>query len=171
MAEARRAWTTLSMYGYRVDGVVVNRVFPEEGADEWRRGWVEAQREVLAEVRDSFGELTRWTSPYRAREPLGVDALHEVARELYAESDPFAPAAGSDPFRVEIVPGGGVLHLALPWAARDEVDLARSADVLVITHGSYRRVLTLPSVLARMQVRGAGVTDGELRVRFVEEET
>lgn len=171
VAEARRAWTTLSLYGYRVDGVVVNRVFPQEGADDWRRGWVEAQRDVMAEVRDSFAGLELWTSPYRPSEPLGVAALQEVARDLYGGTDPFAPAEGASPFRVEVVPGGGLLHLALPQAERDEVDLVRSADVLVITHGSYRRVLTLPSVLARMQVRGAGVAGGELRVRFAEEET
>ena len=48
LAEARRAYTTLSLFGYRVDGVVANRVFPAEGADDWRAGWVMAQDEVLA---------------------------------------------------------------------------------------------------------------------------
>ena len=28
VAEARRSLTTLSLFGYRVDGVVANRVFP-----------------------------------------------------------------------------------------------------------------------------------------------
>ena len=50
VAEARRSLTTLSLYGYLVDGVVANRVFPSEGADEWRAGWVAAQQEVLREV-------------------------------------------------------------------------------------------------------------------------
>src|SRR3954447_15733444 len=43
VAEARRTLTSLSLYGYRVDGVIANRVFPSEGADEWRAGWVTAQ--------------------------------------------------------------------------------------------------------------------------------
>src|SRR5690606_10467818 len=43
LAEARRAWTTLSLYGYSVDGVVANRVFPAAGADAWRQSWVDAQ--------------------------------------------------------------------------------------------------------------------------------
>ena len=33
LAEARRSLTTLSLYGYRVDGVVANRVFPGGGSD------------------------------------------------------------------------------------------------------------------------------------------
>lgn len=169
LAEARRAWTTLSLYGYPVDGVVVNRVFPSEGADSWRAGWVEAQAEVLADVHDSFASLTVWTSAYRSREPLGLEQLREVAAALYGDSDPFAPAAGSGPFRVEQADGVAVLHLALPEAGSADVDLARSADVLVITYGPYRRVLTLPASLDRLQVAGAQVAGGELRVRFTEE--
>src|SRR3954452_13437468 len=49
VAEARRSLTTLSLYGYRVDGVIANRVFPAQDADAWRRGWVEAQHSVLSE--------------------------------------------------------------------------------------------------------------------------
>lgn len=169
LAEARRAWTTLSLYGYPVDGVVVNRVFPTTDADAWRQGWVEAQTAVLADVRDSFPGLSLWTSAYRTAEPLGVEALREVARELYADTDPFAVTDGVGPFRVELATDGGVLHLALPRTERSDVDLARSDDVLVITVGSYRRVLTLPSALARLQVAGAQVADGELRVTFVQE--
>lgn len=171
LAEARRAWTTLSLYGYSVDGVVANRVFPAAGADAWRQSWVDAQAEVMAEVRDSFAPLSIWTSPYREREPLGTDQLAAVARDLYGDDDPFAPVTDNGPFRVEKTDDGALLRLSVPTAERGEVDLARSADVLVITHGSYRRLLTLPSTLARMHVRGARVSDGELRVRFVEEGT
>lgn len=170
LAEARRSWTSLSLYGYTVDGVVANRLFPVEGADEWRRGWAAAQNEVMAQVRDSFGPLKLWTSPYREAEPLGLEALREVAAHLYGDDDPFAPSTLAPAFSVTTQEGGAVLSLALPRAERAEIDLARSADDLVITHGSYRRVLTLPAVLARMTVKGAQVHDGTLRVTFGEEE-
>jgi arsenite-transporting ATPase len=62
-----------------------------------------------------------------------------------------------------------VLHLALPHVTRADVDLARNGDDLVVTVGSYRRVLTLPSGLARLRVAGARVETGELQVRFREE--
>ena len=62
VAEARRSLTTLSLYGYRVDGVIANRVFPEGGGDAWRERWVAAQQAVLAEVRQSFADLPIWRS-------------------------------------------------------------------------------------------------------------
>ena len=61
-----------------------------------------------------------------------------------------------------------MLHLALPLVTRAEVDLARNGDELVVTVGSYRRLLTLPAALARHRVAGARVEHGELQVRFEE---
>ncbi|MEP9380974.1 ArsA family ATPase [Nocardioides sp. KR10-350] len=175
LAEARRSWTTLSLYGYRVDGVVANRVFPAEGADDWRAGWVSAQDEVLADVAASFAGLPVWRSVYRTGEPVGVPALETLAREVYADSDPLAPPSGDGPFRVSRTPAARIVRLALPgvaggsgWMDRDQVHLGRNGDELVVTVGSYRRLLTLPAGLARLRVAGARVEQGELQVRFVE---
>lgn len=168
LAEARRSWTTLSLYGFRVDGVVANRVFPAEGADEWRQGWVSAQDAVLADVEASFPGLPVWRSLYRTGEPVGVATLTALAEDVYAGSDPLAPPAGDGPFRVARTPDGALVHLALPGATREQVHLGRNGDDLVVTVGSYRRLLTLPQGLARLRVAGARVEEGELKVRFVE---
>jgi arsenite-transporting ATPase len=168
LAEARRSFTTLSLFGYRVDGVVANRVFPEAGADDWRAGWVAAQDGVLAQVEQSFTGLPVWRSVYRPGEPVGVNALAELAADVYGDDDPLAPPVGEGPFRITRNRAGAQLSLALPFVSRDEVDLARDGDELVLTVGSYRRLLTLPSGLARYRVAGARVEAGELQVRFEE---
>jgi arsenite-transporting ATPase len=171
LAEARRSYTSLSLFGYRVDGVVANRIFPADNADDWRAGWVMAQDEVLTEVDQSFAGLPIWRSEYRSAEPVGVAALTRLAEDLYAGSDPLAAPRGAGPYRVTRTTSGAVLHLALPFVTRAEVGLARNGDELVVTVGSYRRLLTLPAGLARLQVAGAGVDEGELRVRFHEAAT
>ncbi|SFC06045.1 arsenite-transporting ATPase [Nocardioides terrae] len=170
VAEARRSYTMLSLYGYRVDGVVANRIFPAEGADDWRSGWVKAQDEVLADVGASFPALPVWRSVYRPREPVGVPALEALASEVYdpETGDPLAAPAGDGPFRVTRTATGAVAHLALPGASSDQVHLARNGDDLVVTVGSYRRLMTLPQGIARLRIAGARVDAGELQVRFVE---
>ncbi|MFC4786599.1 ArsA family ATPase [Nocardioides sp. MAHUQ-72] len=166
LAEARRSYTTLSLYGYRVDGVVANRVFPTGGSDDWRNGWVAAQDQVLAETAQSFAGLPIWRSVYRTGEPVGVETLTTLARELYDGDDPLRAPAGGGPFRVSRNSRGAVLRLALPNVSRAEVDLARHGDDLVVTVGSYRRLLTLPAGLSRHRIAGARVDEGELQVRF-----
>ncbi|MCW2817241.1 MAG: ArsA family ATPase [Marmoricola sp.] len=166
VAEARRSLTTLSLYGYRVDGVVANRVFPEAGDDPWRNAWVESQRTVLAEVRQSFVDLPVWRSAYSAHEPVGAAALAAFAEAAYAGDDPLAAATGEGPMTITRTSGGAVLRISLPFAERDDVDLARHGDELVVTVGSYRRLLALPAALSRHTVAAARVEEGSLRVRF-----
>ncbi len=167
VAEARRSLTTLSLYGYRVDGVIANRVFPEGGGDAWREKWVAAQQGVLTEVRQSFADLPIWRSGYRDDEPMGFDALASFAEAAYDGHDPLAvPESGEGPLTISRTSTGAVLRIALPFAQKQDVDLARHGDDLVVTVGSYRRLLSLPAALSRHTVTAARVEDGALQVRF-----
>ncbi|MDQ1603808.1 MAG: arsenite/tail-anchored protein-transporting ATPase, partial [Actinomycetota bacterium] len=165
VAEARRTLTSLCLYGYRVDGVVANRVFPE-GGDAWRAGWVRAQAAQLAEVEASFAPLPVHRTAYGVAEPVGAVALAALAQETYGEWDPFAEPTADEPVQVERSGEELVLSLALPLASREATDLTRVGDELVVTVGAHRRVLALPSALRRCQVAGARLVDGRLRVRF-----
>ena len=166
VAEARRSLTTLSLFGYRVDGVVANRVFPADGADPWRQQWVRAQGEVLREVEQSFTGLPIWRSSYRSSEPVGVAELADFATQAYAGDDPLAPPSGDEPMTITRTPTGATLRIALPFVAKSDIDLARHGDELVVTVGSYRRLLSLPAALTRHTVAGARVEGGSLQVRF-----
>ncbi|WP_328995127.1 ArsA family ATPase [Kribbella sp. NBC_01245] len=170
VAEARRTLTTLSLYGYRVDGVIANRVFPAAGADNWRRQWVAAQRGILEEVAVSFQPLPIWESPYRACEPVGVEELAAFAVEMYGGEDPFVRATDETSLWVDrhIDTDGRnyTLTMSLPLATASDLELARRGDELLITVGSYRRVLPLPAALARAEVTGARLDNGRLQVRF-----
>ncbi|MEU7891567.1 ArsA family ATPase [Nonomuraea sp. NPDC049152] len=163
LAEARRTLTSLNLYGYRVDAVIANRVFPADGADEWRSQWVRAQSKLLAEAEESFAPLPVHVVPYLPGEPVGADALAKVGEGIYAGSDPFADPAVEPPLLFD----GHELSLALPGADRAEVDLARKGDELIVTAGPYRRILALPTALARRKISGAVLREGRLRVRFV----
>ena len=166
VAEARRTLTSLALYGYAVDGLVVNRVFPAS-ADPFLAGWVAAQAQQLAAVRADAGGLPVREQAYRPGEPVGLAALTDLGQALYGEDDPAAPGEPPpDALRVRRDGDGFVLTLSLPLAQRGQLDLARSGDELVLTLAGHRRLLALPSVLRRCTVSGAALADGVLDVRF-----
>lgn len=171
VAEARRTFTALALYGYAVDLVIANRVFPS-GEDEWRQGWVRSQQAQLVGIRESFAGLPVRELPYRAGEPVGNEALREIADALYGELPGEDPAPIGDVrelMRIDTVGQEFVLRMTLPLAARSQVDVARAGDDLVLTVAGNRRVLTLPSALRRCVIVGGEFDGGELRVRFVPE--
>jgi arsenite-transporting ATPase len=125
---------------------------------------------VLEAARETFGSVGLRECPQSVTEPVGPDALADLAERLYADGAP-----GSDPLDVVAVPPAMeversgddlVLVLRLPLAERGGIDLARRGDDLVVSVGSSRRVLTLPSALRRCRVVGASLRAGLLRVRF-----
>jgi arsenite-transporting ATPase len=98
---------------------------------------------------------------------VGLPALTALAASTYGDDDPLVVVDTPDPLTVERVNTDEfVMSIGLPHAERRDVELVRKGDDLVITVGSYRRVLALPSVLRRCVVEGAGLRDGRLRVRF-----
>lgn len=165
VAEARRTLTSLALYGYRVDGLVANRVLPSSD-DPWVAGWVTAQATQLAAVRADAAPLLVLESPYAAGEPVGVEALLDFARTLYGDSDPTVVVDTAELVTVTRDSDGFLLSLALPLARLDELDLARSGDQLVVTVAGHRRVLALPSALRRCDVAGARLVGNRLVVRF-----
>ena len=165
IAEARRTLTSLALYGYRVDGLVANRVLP--GSDDpWVRGWVEAQATQLAAIRVDAAPLPVLESPYAAGEPVGLDALLAFSETLYGDSDPTAVTCTEELVQVSRDSDGFLLSLSLPLARLEDLELARSGDELVVTLGGHRRLLALPSALRRCTVASARLVDGRLVVRF-----
>ncbi|MFD8698381.1 ArsA family ATPase [Kitasatospora purpeofusca] len=164
-AELGRIRAGLALHGHRPDAVVVHGVLPDAAADSpdpWLAALAGRRRDeltALAATLDGIPLLT--TGPAEA-------TLEAVADRLYgAGSGPEARAAG--PWTVEdrrAADGLLVWRLELPGAAREDLDLVRRGDELVVGLGAHRRVLALPSALRRCTVAGAGLQDGVLAIRF-----
>jgi arsenite-transporting ATPase len=179
IAESRRTLTSLRLYGFAVDQVVVNRVFPTPDSPEsdqepahtsWLAGWNAAQQRGLSEVRHSFEPLPIVITPYLSHEPVGADALAALAEARTGEISDVLTTAPAHGMTVRPEDGGYLLTLPLPLVTAAELDLKRRDDELLVSVGDHRRVLSLPSVLRRCVVTGAVVRDATLRVRFVPDE-
>ena len=55
--EARRTFTYLGLFGYGVDGVIVNRVFPDSVADPYFDRWRAIQKGHLDAVDAAFADV------------------------------------------------------------------------------------------------------------------
>jgi len=178
IAESRRVLTSLSLHGYAVDAVVVNRLLPATVAgdtDPWRAAWTTAQATGLEQVRESFLGIPLLCAPYLAGEPIGADALDALASATVADAGGLPVPALMDDVdvpRMTVAADGAdfVLTLPLPLVSAGMVGMARREDDLLLEVGGQRRVVTLPSVLRRCIVRSAAVGGGSLRVRFERDE-
>jgi len=166
VAEARRTHTYLSLFGYRVDAVVANRLLPEAISDPWFDRWKQAQVEQLVVIEEGFAPLPVLRSELLPEEPIGLDRLGALADALYAEVEPTDVLHHGEPLRITKEGGGYELTLELPFADHDDLDVGRHGDELLVRIGPYRRAIALPDSLRRRTVTGARFRDGVLRVAF-----
>ena len=166
IAEARRTYTYLGLFGYRVDAVVVNRVLPPDVTDPYFGKWKDIQAEHLVTVHESFEPVPILSARLFDREMVGVSLLEEMGNEVYGDLDAAEILYRDEPIRVRKRGTGYVMTMRLPFASRDDMDIHRRGEELFVRVGAYKRNLILPQSLKRMTVREANFAGDQLEILF-----
>ncbi len=166
IAEARRTYTYLGLFGYAVDAAIVNRVLPDVVTDPYFERWREIQATHLEAVEEGFADVDIRRLRLFDEEMVGVDRLRVVGEELFGDTDPTERLSEGRPFRVEDDGENVVMVVGMPFVEHSDVDMMRHDHELFVTVGPYRRSIVLPDSLRRRHVLGAKLHEGELRVTF-----
>jgi arsenite-transporting ATPase len=170
IAEARRLSTYLSLFGYRVDAVIANRLLPDAVTDPWFKAWKDTHAEHLTAIEEGFSPLPVLRAELAPEELVGVERLRAFGDILYRGQDAAAVLHEGDPLRVERRGDDYVMSIELPFADHDELELGRVEDELLVRVGPYRRGIVLPDSLKRRTVEAAKMVGDRLEVTFVTEE-
>lgn len=169
MREAERAVSYLGLFNYPVDSVIINRILPEmDDAGEFIRNRREIQAKYLEMIENNFRPLPLWYAPYYSNEVVGLEALSQLARDCFGESDP-----GQIFYRgvlqeiVEQENGRYQLRIPMPFVKSADVKLRKRGDEMFITIGNFKREMILPNVLAKMRAGGGRLVEGMLEIEFL----
>jgi arsenite-transporting ATPase len=166
IAEARRTYTYLSLFGYRVDAIIANRIIPDDVTDPYFGKWKDIQREHLETIRESFEPVPILEARLFDQEIVGPTLLEAMGQEVYGEEDATRIMHRDEPIRVRKRGPWYVLSMRLPFAEKGDLDVFRKAEELYIRVGTYKRNLILPQALQRLDVRDAGFVQDRLEVTF-----
>ncbi len=159
--ESERAFTYLSIFGYKVDCLIVNKVFPVNSGDFLSR-WVQIQREYLKEIEERFS-LPVFTVEFKETEIVGRK-LEELAGEIYGDRDPTEVFCDEKPFRIYKEGDETVISIKVPFVRKDEIKLLKKGDELIIIANQWKRIIFLPQSLASKEPLGARFINGELKI-------
>jgi arsenite-transporting ATPase len=168
--ETQRTFTYLNLYGYSTDLVVCNRLIPDKVTDHYFDFWKTNQGQYFKEIEERFAPLTVITLPLMEQEVVGMDMLRQTAAELYGDRDPTRVYYQGKAQNFEKVENQYLLTFDFPYTSKEEIDISRSGDELIIKLGSYRRIIVLPRSILPLPVKGARFEGGRLVIRFEGEE-
>jgi arsenite-transporting ATPase len=169
LRETQRAFVYFSLHGLTVDGIIVNRVLPQEVTDAYFQEWRLSQAKALQEIEAYFAPVPMKRVPLFTHEVLGLARLEELARALYEErEDPAAVTRTEAPYTFEKMDGHYAVRLQLPFAMKGEVGLFKKGDELVVEIGTLRRHIGLPTSMASLSPSKARLENSILTVEMKE---
>lgn len=164
--ETKRAYTYLSLYNLTVDSLVINRLLPEDGTGDYFKDKLEEQRKYMKIIEESFSPLRTLKATQFSTELVGKASLTRLADMLFAKEDPTVVFTAEKALKIYSDGGVDTLSIKLPFSEKQEVELYKSSDTLIIQVGWYKRSVALPYSMVNKEATKAEFKDGYLLIRF-----
>ena len=162
--ETQRAYMYFNMYGIVTDRVIVNRLMPESG--QFLSHWADIQKGYVSEIRSYFDPVPICSVPLLPNEVVGLEALGSVADIVYADADPAAVCVDTRPYRFHKDGSAYRLQLRMPFVDKNDIDLVRQGENLIVRVGAFKRFVGLPRAVLSQQVASARMEGADLIVQF-----
>jgi arsenite-transporting ATPase len=164
--ETQRAYMYFSLYGLSVDAVIINRILPEGLSEEYLGEWKRIQENYVARIVEIFNPLPTFNVPLFPREVVGPEDLLKLGEALYDERDPLKVYYSDLVYRIVKENGQYVLKVTMPFVGKQDVDLLKRGDELIIKVGGYKQHIMLPKRVASNEPSRAVMVDHKLNIYF-----
>jgi arsenite-transporting ATPase len=170
IAEARRAFTYLNLFGFNTDAIVVNRVLPAEASTGYWSAWRDIHAKYEVEINACFSPLPIFRIPMMELEVHGLSMLERIGQAAFADCN---AAAVLYQGRIQEIRKEGdhyFLDLELPFVQKEELQLREKGDELTIQAGPYKHKVLLPRSLQGRSISGARFAGQKLSICFGDRE-
>jgi arsenite-transporting ATPase len=164
--ETKRAFTYLSLYNLTVEALIINRLLPEEDTGGYFKEKLEEQKFYMNVIEESFSPLKMLKATQFSTELVGRASLEKLADMLFGDTDPTVVYSTEKAMAIYEDDGVDTLSIKLPFSQKEQVELYKTNDTLIVQVGWYKRSVTLPYTLGKKEATKAEFKDGRLLIRF-----
>lgn len=166
--EAKRSFSYLHLFDFNVDGVIINKIFSEEGSKGYFNKWVDIQKEAIKDIYESFSPVPVFKVELMNNEIRQYEALLKMGESIYNGISPEEILFQNKIFEVEKSKEEGYdLIINMPFVDKKELNLYQKGDELSISIKNEKRSFVLPKKLHSKEVEKANYDNGRLVVHFV----
>ena len=164
--ETQRAFMYFSLYGLTVDSVIINRILPSNVGGDFFESWKKTQSQYIEQAERYFTNVPIWKAYLFDDQVLGLDGLRKLGNQLYSEVDPIDFYQNEKAYEFSKDGDQYKISLLLPFIEKDEIQLAKSNDEVVVQIGGFRQHIPLPRSLTDKQPSGARLVENRLVITF-----
>ncbi len=166
LKETQRAFMFFNLYKLCIDAIIINRILPQGIKDSYFNLWKDSQETYINLAIEYFSPIPIFKVNLSDSEVLGYKNLERLAEEIYGDKNPaeiFYSASSYNFFKKD---GTYILRLNLPFVTKNEVELNKIGDELVIRVGGFKKHIILPRSFALSKPKKAKVEGKTLIINF-----
>jgi arsenite-transporting ATPase len=148
LKETQRAFMYFCLYKMNIDAIIMNRLLPPDVTDEYFSAWHENQKHYLEQAELYFNPVPIFKVPLSKGEVLGLERLKLLSAQVYQDRNPLDRFFQEDPYQLVKEQGEYRLTLKLPFIVKEDVDLNKVGDELIVKVGTLKRHILLPRSVA-----------------------
>jgi arsenite-transporting ATPase len=157
LKETQRTFLYFSLYKMCIDAILMNRILPQSIEEQYFVDWKESQKTYLKLAEEYFSPVPIFPVRLLQHEPLGEEKLRRLGAVIYGDQDPTQHFFEDQPYEFHQQDGQFTMRIKLPFVSKEEVELNRLVDEMVIRIGGFKKHVPLPrhvaaykDVMARM---------------------
>jgi arsenite/tail-anchored protein-transporting ATPase len=166
LKETQRAFMYFCLYRMNIDAVIMNRLLPSDVTDAYFQSWRENQRRYFRKAEEYFHPVPIFPVNLFKGEVLGYERIKDLASEIYGDRNPLDRFFAGEPYELSKNDGAYELKMKLPFASRENVELNKVSDELIIRVGGFKRHLLLPRQVAASPSMKARLEGQHLSIFF-----
>jgi len=166
LKETQRAFMYFCLYKMSIDAIIMNRMLPAGIEDAYFQDWIKRQQDHLAEARTFFNPVPIFPVDLFPGEIFGYSELSKLADQIYQDTNPLERLFKEVPYRLSKKNGTYNLQLKLPFVSKQDLELNKLHEELVIRVGGFKRHIMLPRQVAALNSIKAKMEGEYLTVQF-----
>ncbi len=164
--EAKRSFSYLHLFDYNVDGVIINKIFPEESIKGYFEKWESIQKESIEEINNSFKDIPIFKLSLMSNELTKYKTLKSVGEMIYKDINPEKVLFSEKIFELKKDKNKYELSISMPFVDKNQLNLCQKGDEITISIKNERRSIALPKKLQSKEVISAKYDEGRLNIFF-----
>jgi len=166
LKETQRSFLYFSLYKMCIDAVVMNRILPGNIKDAYFNDWKESQRRYLELAEEYFNPVPIFPVVLFQNELLGKERLKKFGEDIYGEHDPTEHFYTERPYEFNRKDGKFFIKIKLPFLTKEEIELNRLPEEMVIRVGGFKRHILLPRYVSTYKDVTAKIDGTYLNIIF-----
>lgn len=161
LKETQRAFMYFCLYKMSIDAIIMNRILPDQITESYFKSWIKGQRRHREAAKHIFSPVPILSVDLFQGEILGYSKLKKLAHQIYGKKNPLKRFYKGEPYQLVKENGNYHLKVKLPFLMKEDVELNKFFDELIIRIGGFKRNILLPRQVASKEQVNAKL-DGQV---------